>query len=152
MWVFEEFISGEKLTELINKSHENVKYLPGIKLPSNVVATPSLEDCTRDADVLVFVMPHQFLTKVCQTMKPFLKPGVYGCSLIKVRLSIIQIVIRVPIVKFSSSLLIDWFYSILDCSFFLFLLGLWWCMLQYFRFVSLGPDTSVTSPISVFEV
>ena len=84
MWVFEEMVNGQKLTELINTQHENVKYLPGIKLPPNVVAFPDVESCTRDTDVLIFVMPHQFLTKVCQTMKPFLKPGAYGCSLIKV--------------------------------------------------------------------
>ncbi|KAM3177772.1 hypothetical protein ACTXT7_003884 [Hymenolepis weldensis] len=86
MWVFEEMVNGEKLTKLINTQHENLKYLPGIKLPSNVLATPSLEECTRDVDVLIFVMPHQFLTKVCLAMKPFLKPGVYGCSLIKILL------------------------------------------------------------------
>ena len=33
MWVFEELVAGEKLTEIINTRHENVKYLPGIRLP-----------------------------------------------------------------------------------------------------------------------
>ena len=28
MWVFEEEVDGEKLTEIINTTHENVKYLP----------------------------------------------------------------------------------------------------------------------------
>ena len=47
MWVFEEEVqledgSTEKLTEIINSRHENVKYLPGIKLPCNVVAVPDL--------------------------------------------------------------------------------------------------------------
>lgn len=37
MWVYEEVIDGRKLTEIINTEHENVKYLPGHKLPSNVV-------------------------------------------------------------------------------------------------------------------
>ncbi|VDO08272.1 unnamed protein product [Rodentolepis nana] len=83
MWVFEEMVDGGKLTDVINTKHENVKYLPGIKIPSNVLATPSLEECTRDVDVLIFVMPHQFLSKICLTMKPFIKPGAYGCSLIK---------------------------------------------------------------------
>ncbi|XP_065275553.1 glycerol-3-phosphate dehydrogenase [NAD(+)], cytoplasmic isoform X2 [Emys orbicularis] len=36
MWVFEEEVSGKKLTEIINMQHENVKYLPGHKLPPNV--------------------------------------------------------------------------------------------------------------------
>ena len=29
MWVFEEMVEGQKLTEIINTRHENVKYLPG---------------------------------------------------------------------------------------------------------------------------
>lgn len=40
MYVYEEMIDGKKLTEIINEQHENVKYLPGIKLPDNVVSTP----------------------------------------------------------------------------------------------------------------
>lgn len=39
MWVYEEMIEGKKLTEIINETHENVKYLPGHKLPENVVST-----------------------------------------------------------------------------------------------------------------
>lgn len=37
MWVYEEMVDGRKLTEIINTEHENVKYLPGHKLPKNVV-------------------------------------------------------------------------------------------------------------------
>lgn len=37
MWVYEEMIDGRKLTDIINTDHENVKYLPGHKLPKNVV-------------------------------------------------------------------------------------------------------------------
>ena len=39
MYMYEENFEGEKLTEVVNKKHENVKYLPGIKLPENVVCT-----------------------------------------------------------------------------------------------------------------
>lgn len=38
MYVYEEEINGKKLTEIINTTHENVKYLPGHKLPENVVS------------------------------------------------------------------------------------------------------------------
>lgn len=38
MWVFEEIVDGRKLSEIINTQHENVKYLPGRKLPENVVS------------------------------------------------------------------------------------------------------------------
>jgi len=37
MWVFEEIVDGKKLTEIINETHENVKYLKGFTIPKNVV-------------------------------------------------------------------------------------------------------------------
>lgn len=37
MYVYEEMINGKKLTEIINETHENVKYLPGHIIPDNVV-------------------------------------------------------------------------------------------------------------------
>ena len=38
MWVFEEIVDGRKLTEIINETHENVKYLKGFTIPKNVVS------------------------------------------------------------------------------------------------------------------
>jgi glycerol-3-phosphate dehydrogenase len=38
MYVYEEIVDGRKLTEIINETHENVKYLPGHKIPENVVS------------------------------------------------------------------------------------------------------------------
>lgn len=38
MYVYEEEFEGQKLSEIINKEHENRKYLPGVKLPENVVS------------------------------------------------------------------------------------------------------------------
>jgi len=37
MYVYEEMVDGQKLTEIINTKHENVRYLPGCILPDNVV-------------------------------------------------------------------------------------------------------------------
>ncbi|PFH31578.1 putative glycerol-3-phosphate dehydrogenase (gpdh) [Besnoitia besnoiti] len=65
MWVFEEMVGGEKLTDIINRKHENVRYLPGYKLPENLVAVPDVVEACRDSDLLVFVMPHQFVARVC---------------------------------------------------------------------------------------
>lgn len=69
MWVFEELIDGRKLTEIINEEHENVKYLPDIKLPSNIRAVPDLVEACKDADLLVFNIPHQFLPRILKTLK-----------------------------------------------------------------------------------
>jgi glycerol-3-phosphate dehydrogenase (NAD+) len=35
------------------------RYLPGIKLPANVVAEPDLLETVKDAHLLVWVLPHQ---------------------------------------------------------------------------------------------
>lgn len=50
---------GKKLTEIINTTHENKKYLPGVQLPDNVVAVPDMKEAVDGATALVFVMPHQ---------------------------------------------------------------------------------------------
>ena len=85
MWVYEEMIEGRKLTEIINEDHENVKYLPGVKLPENVRAVPELLDAARDADLFVFVIPHQFISRIVGQMKGNIKDGAAAISLIKVR-------------------------------------------------------------------
>ncbi|OAD55811.1 Glycerol-3-phosphate dehydrogenase 1-like protein, partial [Eufriesea mexicana] len=38
MYVYEEIVNSQKLTDIINQLHENVKYLPGHKLPENIVS------------------------------------------------------------------------------------------------------------------
>lgn len=83
MYTYEELIDGKKLTEIINTQHENLKYLPGIKLPENVNAVPELLEATKDADILVFVLPHQFVMNICTQLKGHIKPGAFAISLIK---------------------------------------------------------------------
>jgi len=87
MWVYEEDVEldgkKEKLTTVINSRHENVKYLPGIKLPSNLIANPSLQDAVHNSSVLVFNLPHQFIGKVCKDLKGHILPFARGISCIK---------------------------------------------------------------------
>ena len=87
MWVYEEEIesAGErrKLTDIINSKHENVKYLPQIQLPNNVIAVPDIEEACRDATLLIFVLPHQFLPPLLSKIKNVVHPSCRGISLIK---------------------------------------------------------------------
>uniref|UniRef100_A0A0D3EZ73 Glycerol-3-phosphate dehydrogenase [NAD(+)] n=1 Tax=Oryza barthii TaxID=65489 RepID=A0A0D3EZ73_9ORYZ len=84
MWVFEEILpTGKKLSESINQANENCKYLPGIKLGANVIADPDLENAVKDANMLVFVTPHQFVEGICKKLVGKLRPGTEGISLIK---------------------------------------------------------------------
>ncbi|KAL3276438.1 hypothetical protein HHI36_011821 [Cryptolaemus montrouzieri] len=83
MYVYEEIINGKKLTEIINEQHENVKYLPGHKLPPNVEAIADVVEAAKDADILVFVLPHQFIKGICSTLLGKIKPTAIALSLIK---------------------------------------------------------------------
>ncbi|EQB46403.1 glycerol-3-phosphate dehydrogenase [Colletotrichum gloeosporioides Cg-14] len=98
MWVYEEDVvldasspyhdpavgsSPQKLTSVINKYHENTKYLPGIKLPHNLVANPSLQEAVKDSTILVFNLPHQFIGNVCKQLRGHILPFARGVSCIK---------------------------------------------------------------------
>jgi len=83
MWVFEEMVNDRKLSEIINTDHENVRYLPGKKLPTNVVAVPDLLESIKDADIFIFVVPHQFVDRLCGQMAGKIKKSAIGISLIK---------------------------------------------------------------------
>ena len=100
MWVFEEdyqipknskhYEAGsalctkpQKLTQLINGLHENVKYLPNIDLPKNIVANPDIADSVKEATFLVFNLPHQFIGRICDNLKGKVLPYARGISCIK---------------------------------------------------------------------
>lgn len=100
MWVYEEEVtipkdsrhydassplcqSPQKLSHLINIIHENIKYLPGITLPQNLIANPSLVDAVKDSTILIFNLPHQFIKKACETLRGHILPYARGISCIK---------------------------------------------------------------------
>ena len=86
MWVFEEQVNGKPLTQIINQTHVNVKYLPDIDLGENVYAEPDLGAALTDATALVVVLPHQFLRRTLEQMKSALRgrrEGIRAVTLIK---------------------------------------------------------------------
>merc|ERR1719389_1501989 len=88
MWVFDEDIpqsdgSIRKLSEIINTDHENVKYLPGISLPPNVKAVPDLREAVTGAQVLVWVLPHQFIPRTANSVKDIIDPEAVSISMVK---------------------------------------------------------------------
>merc|ERR1719213_721220 len=88
MWVFEEDVkqgdgSARKLSEITNNDHENVKYLPGIKLPANVKAITDVKKAVEGAHVLVWVLPHQFIPRTAKTLKDVIHPKAISVSMVK---------------------------------------------------------------------
>ena len=83
MYVYEEEYEGGKLTDAINREHANPKYLPGVHFGDNVVANPSLEDTVKDADLIIFCAPHQYMPRICKQIQLKTKPTAMAISLIK---------------------------------------------------------------------
>merc|ERR1719331_2552291 len=87
MWTFEEEVefagAKRKISEVINEEHENVKYLPGIRLPKNVKAVPDLKEAVAGAHVLVWVLPHQFIPNTANAVKDILEPDAMSISMVK---------------------------------------------------------------------
>lgn len=83
MYVYEEQVEGRDLSQIINTQHENVKYLPQIKLPPNLVAEPDILKCVQGADVLFLVLPFQFVGPTLTRVKDSVKAGAYAVTLAK---------------------------------------------------------------------
>jgi glycerol-3-phosphate dehydrogenase (NAD+) len=78
-------VNGKKLTDVINRTHQNSRYLPDISLPKNLVAVPHLKDVVKDATLVVFVTPHQFLHTVLHELQRTnaMYPGARAVTAIK---------------------------------------------------------------------
>ena len=63
-----------ELCDVINLYHVNTKYLPGITLPLNIVATSNLIEATTNATLIIFVTPHQFLPSLLPTIRDHVHP------------------------------------------------------------------------------
>ncbi|CAA9990954.1 glycerol-3-phosphate dehydrogenase, putative [Plasmodium knowlesi strain H] len=69
MWVRDERVNGESIVDIINKKHENVKYLKGVSLPHNIVAYSDLSKVINSADLLIFIIPSQYLENALKLIK-----------------------------------------------------------------------------------
>lgn len=59
----------------INDQHENAVFLPDFKLPDNLTATSDLKAAVTGKDLIVSVVPSQFLRSVVREMKEHLDPS-----------------------------------------------------------------------------
>lgn len=65
----------EEVVAAVNTEHENTVFLPGAKLPENLTATSDLQAAVSGKDLIVSVVPSQFLRSVVREMKDHLQPG-----------------------------------------------------------------------------
>lgn len=69
------FARDEEIARSINNLHENVKYLKGIRLPSNIKATTD-KGLLSEINDIVFSVPVQSVRQVINDYKPFFKKSV----------------------------------------------------------------------------
>jgi glycerol-3-phosphate dehydrogenase (NAD(P)+) len=62
-----------EVADAVNASHENVLFLPGVKLDPAIAATTEIA-AAAEADALLLVVPAQFLRATCETLAPVLAP------------------------------------------------------------------------------
>ena len=65
--------SVEEARQIAN-ARENVLFLPGFPLPADIAITAS-EDAVSDAEIVVSVIPSEFLRPTFARLRPFMRPG-----------------------------------------------------------------------------
>jgi len=64
LWVYEKKVKDE-----INEKHENITFLPGFKLKNNLRAYNDIKETVKDIDMLLSVVPSQFVRNIFNEIK-----------------------------------------------------------------------------------
>ena len=64
---------SKEQADKINKTKENVDYLPGILLPNNISVTTNIEEAVKDSKIIVLAVPSQAIRIVPSQIKSFIK-------------------------------------------------------------------------------
>jgi glycerol-3-phosphate dehydrogenase (NAD(P)+) len=70
LWARDERVAAD-----LNRRRVNPDYLPGVKLPEGIAATPELALAAGAADTVFLVVPSAFYRGVCREAAPLLRPG-----------------------------------------------------------------------------
>lgn len=69
VWARRKVIANE-----INEKHTNQKYLPGVRLPDQLVAESDLRRAVVDKEVVLFVVPSQSMRETARKVKEWIEP------------------------------------------------------------------------------
>lgn len=78
LWEFDE-----KQAKLFSKTHENKKFLPGIKLSRDVIISSDIKEVLKDANIVAFAVPSHTLRSVCKKANKYITSSIPLISLIK---------------------------------------------------------------------
>jgi len=65
------WVRREDLANKIESKRENTQYLPGIKIPSNVIAEHSLQNVVNGSEMIITAVPSEFLRNTIKEIKPY---------------------------------------------------------------------------------
>ena len=65
------WVRREELANEIEAKRENLQYLPGIKIPDNVIADNSLKNAINGSEIIITSVPSEFLRKTIKEIKPY---------------------------------------------------------------------------------
>lgn len=74
---------NKKTADEINTKHTNERYLPGAKLPKQLLATDDIEQVVKDADIILMVVPSKGFRAVLEIVKNYIRAEVPVISLTK---------------------------------------------------------------------
>jgi len=61
----------EEEKEQLIKEHSNPKLLPGITMPEDIIYTTNMEECVRDSDIILIMVPAGYVDDVCRNLKEY---------------------------------------------------------------------------------
>lgn len=62
-------------TDRLNFDRENKEFLPGIKLPDNIVCSHDMDECTKDSELIVCAVPSPATRNVAKQLSQFVSEG-----------------------------------------------------------------------------
>ena len=67
------WVRDEKKAIEMNESRENIKYLPGVILPSNINITSNIKEAIKEKDILLLAVPTQAVRATLENIKDHIK-------------------------------------------------------------------------------
>lgn len=71
------------VVEDINAKKENIKYMPGVVIPSNIKATNIIEDAVENSKYIVLAVPSHVIRDICKKIKNIINPDQIIISIAK---------------------------------------------------------------------
>lgn len=62
---------NEEQAKKINKTKENIDYLPGVLFPNNITVTTNIEESVKNSKIIVLAVPSQAIRSVSASIRPF---------------------------------------------------------------------------------